>query len=445
MPPISRSRLALRLALGFSLLALVAGAAPALAQDAAAPDSSSNGALRVFLDCDRRTCDFDFIRQEISFINWVRDRQDAQVHLLATRQSTGGGTEIQLQFIGLEQFLDQDQVLLFTSSNTDTDDERRRGFARIVRLGLGRYIAQTSMAQYADVAVNTPRDDNGDSVVGATPANDPWNFWVFSLGVEGSSRGEDRFSSQSIEGSLRASRTTELWKLRFDSEIEYEDRDFEFDDGSTFKDVSRSFDAGGQVIKTLGANWGAGVGASVRQSTFFNLSPSYRAAGALEYNIYPYSMSSQRQLTFTYFLGANRFHYVEETLFEKTEETLVDHGLIVSLDLERPWGSANVNVEASQYLQYPGDYNLQIDGSLEYRLMRGLNLDLSGSIESIQSQRYLPLDGASDEEVLLERRALQTDFRFRASIGISYTFGSIYNNVVNSRLTGRRRGFHRIF
>ena len=32
-------------------------------------------ALRVFLDCNR--CDRDYLRREITFVNWVRDRRDA--------------------------------------------------------------------------------------------------------------------------------------------------------------------------------------------------------------------------------------------------------------------------------------------------------------------------------------------------------------------------------
>jgi len=424
------------------LLLLVPGLAFAQQEPAAA--DTTDGTLRVFLDCDRG-CDFDFIRQEIDFINWVRDRQDSQIHLLVTRQGTGGGIEFQLQFIGRDEFAEQDQILLFASSSTDTDDERRRGFARIVRLGLARYIAQTPLAAYADIVVNTPRDQEGAPVIAATPASDPWNFWVFSIGAEGSARGEDRFSGQSVETDIRASRTTEDWKFRFDSELEYSERNFEFDDGSHFKDISRSFNGGAQAIKTLGEHWGAGAGISGRQSTFFNLSPSYRAAGALEYNIYPYSASSQRQLTFTYFLGANQFNYQEETIFELTEETLADQGFIVALDLERPWGSASIDLEARHFLKYPSDYNLTLNANLEYRILRGLSVDLRGGIESIRSQRYLPIGGATDEEVLLERRALETDFRFRVSFGIRYTFGSIFNNVVNARLSGDRRGFHKIF
>ena len=57
--------------------------------------------LRVFLDC--HVCDFDFMRTEINFVDYVRDRQDAQVHILVTNQPTGGGgTEYTLHFVATE-------------------------------------------------------------------------------------------------------------------------------------------------------------------------------------------------------------------------------------------------------------------------------------------------------------------------------------------------------
>ena len=46
--------------------------------------------LLVFMDCQAPRCDFDHFRREIEWVNWVRDRQDAEVHVLVTSQRTGG-------------------------------------------------------------------------------------------------------------------------------------------------------------------------------------------------------------------------------------------------------------------------------------------------------------------------------------------------------------------
>ena len=45
----------------------------------------------------------------------------------------------------------------------------------------------------------------------------------------------------------------------------------------------------------------------------------------------------------------------------------------------------------------------------------------------------------------LERQALATDSRHSFSFGFNYTFGSIFNNVVNPRFTGSRNDFSRFF
>jgi hypothetical protein len=74
-----------------------------------------------------------------------------------------------------------------------------------------------------------------------------------------------------------------------------------------------------------------------------------------------------------------------------------------------------------------------LGGRLNIRLVRGLEFNINGGVERIKDQIYLARGGASDEEVLLRRRDLGTDWRYRLGLSLSYTFGSIYNNVVNPR------------
>ena len=67
------------------------------------PSQPASEKLRVFLDCDE--CDDDYVRREIEFIDYVRDRKEADVHILVTTQDTaGGGEEWVFKFIGLGRF-----------------------------------------------------------------------------------------------------------------------------------------------------------------------------------------------------------------------------------------------------------------------------------------------------------------------------------------------------
>ncbi|MBI5325982.1 MAG: hypothetical protein HZB41_12040, partial [Ignavibacteriae bacterium] len=56
-----------------------------------------------------------------------------------------------------------------------------------------------------------------------------------------------------------------------------------------------------------------------------------------------------------------------------------------------------------------------------------------GGFSMIHDQLYLPKEGATLEEILLRRKALETTYSYFVSFGLSYTFGSVYSNVVNPR------------
>src|SRR5512136_1933366 len=109
------------------VLTLLFAARPLPAQQGqAAADELKKTALKVFLDCD--SCDTEYIKTEITFVNYVRDRLEAQVHILITTQQTGGGgREYTLSFIGQNDCRDLNDVEKYFTSKTDTDDEVRKG------------------------------------------------------------------------------------------------------------------------------------------------------------------------------------------------------------------------------------------------------------------------------------------------------------------------------
>src|SRR5207253_9907245 len=122
-----------------ALLACLVVAKPAFSQ---VPATAPATTLSVFLDCGFR-CDEDFIRTEINFVNWVRDRAVADVHVLVTTQTTGGGgTEFTLAFLGLQRYTGVGDTLTFSAPATATADETRRGVTRVIKTGLVPFIAR---------------------------------------------------------------------------------------------------------------------------------------------------------------------------------------------------------------------------------------------------------------------------------------------------------------
>jgi hypothetical protein len=388
----------------------------------------------VFLDCDR--CDFNYIRTEVTFIDYVRERQNADVHVLVTTQDTGGGgSQWTLKYIGLGSRQGQDETLVYNSPQTATSDEIRSGFVEIFKLGLVRYVATLPVADRLRVTYKTT-----PGATGLKPAPDPWNFWVYRIGLSGDMNGEEQTSGRSIRGSLSASRTTDAWRVSFSGNARYSDSTFllEDEDGGreTFLSVSRNMDLSGIVVKSLTEHWSLGTVGSVNSQTFKNYVVNTRIGGGLEYDYFPYSESTRRMLTFQYTLGHDYAKYREITIFDKTEEQLLDHRAEVGLSLRQPWGSANADFNFRQYLTQPSKYSLGVEGFSNFRLFKGFSVNFYGEYSRTRDQIYLPRGIASTEDILLRQRQLLTGYQYFFNFGVSYSFGSIFNNIVNPRFGG---------
>ena len=407
------------------VVCLILTPALAAAQDPRAVDRT--GALRVFLDCN--SCDENYLRTEITFINYVRDRADADVHVLVTTQGTGGGgIEYTIKFIGLGRFAGADQSLTYVSVQTNTDDERRAGFAAQFRLGLVRYAAETPLASRLKVTFDAPK-----AKAAAEPQNDPWNFWVFRVGASGNLEGQESGNENQVRGSLSANRTTEAWKFNFAADGEYGQEEFVLDEGEIFTSISRNIEVNALVAKSLGQHWSAGIVGALESSLFSNYDLRTRLGGGLEYDIFPYSESTRRILTVLYTLGVEHADYHEVTIYDKTSENLLDHRLETTLQLRQPWGSSSASFELAHYLSQPDKYRLTAFGNLEVRLFKGFSVEIFGEASRRRDQLSLRRGDASNEEILVRQRELATGYQYDFGFGISYSFGSIFNNVVNPR------------
>lgn len=427
----------LRFAL-FALLACVPGISiPALARAQATPERP-----RVFLDCQDTAqlyCDFDFFRTEITWVDYVRDRADADVHVLVTTQTTGsGGNEFTIALIGQRALARLADTLRSTSKPSATRDEVRRGLERTIALGLVRYVASSGVADRLRITYTAPdAKAEGASAAG----RDRWNNWVFRTSLNLNVDGEKTYTSSRYYGTFSANRTTEAWKINLSLNEQYNESRFEVSDTRTITNVSRDYGVNGLVVKSLTAHWSTGVQGSAERSTFLNQRYAIRVAPALEYNVFPYAESTRRQFTLRYGPGVNAFRYDQETIFDKRSETRFDQTLTASLDLKQPWGSISSSLEGASYLHDFSKRRLVFFNSFQVRLFKGLSINSFGSVSLLHDQLYLPRTGVTEEEVLLRRRQLETSYRYFAGFGLSYTFGSIFNNVVNPRFGGSSGGF----
>lgn len=414
------------------LLTLLTGSAlitVAHAQDPLPPASTSR--IRIFVDCPQTRCDLDYFRREIAFVDYVRDRNDAQVHVLVTEQATGGGgNAYTASFIGLGRFAGRVDTLRFFAPNASTEDEVRFGLARTFKLGLLRFVAGTPEADRITISYEAPSGD----AAGRTPLTaDPWDFWVFEVDGETYISGESSYRNVDLGGGVSARRTTDALKLGFALDGNYERSSFDLDSVTTVTSTQESYGASAFAVKSLGPHWGARASLAANRSSHDNRKLGLRAGAGIEYDVFPYTESARRLLTVRYEIGANHFAYDEVTIFSVTKETVLDHELEIALDAIQPWGETGIGLRGRQYLDDLGKTSLRLFGDVEVRVVRGLSLELDGSISRIRDQRYLPAGGLTPEEILLRQRSVATDYRYDLSLGFSYSFGSIYNNVVNRR------------
>ena len=422
-------------------LALVLLASASLTASAQQPPAGGGRVpdrLRVFVDCQAPYCDFDFIRTEITSVDYVRDRRDSHLHVLITAENTGGGGwEFTLAFMGQGALAGQDQTLRYVSRGGDTEDEIRTGLMRFVQIGLVRYLAATPVASRLRVTIADP--DTAAAAAPPDPASDPWNLWSFRVSASGRLNGEQASSGSGGSSSLSASRVTEMWKINVNGYGSYSQSSFDVpnDDGTshTIRSYSSSYEGVALFVRSLGGNWASGIEMSVRGSTRENQRLTARIAPAIEANFFPYGESTRRKMIARYTVGATRYGYRDTTIYFRMDEVLLNHSLLLGYSATQPWGSVNFSVNASQALRDSDIYRLTGGGFGEFRLFRGFNLTVNGNYGRINDQIYLPKRGATVEDVLLQRRQLATSYEYWGSVGLSYRFGSIFQNVVNPRFS----------
>ena len=411
---------------GAALLILAAVGWAAVPPSAAGQDAGAvAGRLAIFLDCG--PCDETFIRQEMTYVDYVRDREAAHVHVLVTTEDTGSGGEVfTMDLIGQGPFEGIDFEAEYTADASETEDEERRGFLQRLQVALAPYLMRSTVAERMSLLV-----EEGDGVE-AQPTDDPWKGWTIELYGDGWGDFESSQYSLNARYGVFVDRVTDAWKIRFRPYFNYTFDRFEQDEETITSESRRDgFDT--FVIKSIDEHWSVGIFGDLFSSTFDNVKIRYRTRPGVEYSVFPYAEATRRQLTFSYLVGGSRVAYNDTTIFGEISEMLPEHALQTRYEVTQTWGEIDLGIEASQYLHDATKYSVEFGGEVEIRLTRGLSIDVGGDIELIHDQLYLAKGDASLEEVLLRRRQLATNFEMNFSVGFSYRFGSVYNNVVNTR------------
>ena len=382
---------------------------------------------KLFIKCDR--CDDTYIRKEINYVDHVRDQALANIQLFIYRnRNANNGNRYTLDFIGNEFFSDKNISLQVDTNPKMTRDEIRSSLKNKIELGLVYYLIETDISNKIRITYDSAiLSDEIES------SSDKWNNWVFQSAGDANFENETSRKKSNINLQFDADKVTDKIKLQFDLDFERSNDRYENDDNIfTSRRNRKSFSM--KSVWSLNEKWSAGFSGGASSDTYQNIDFRYHILPAIEYSFFPYNEFVRREMVINYRIGYGYRNYIEKTIYDKLKEDVYVHFIGFETRFRQPWGEINTNLSGKSFLQDPEKYSLRFDSWFSIRVFEGLSVRLGGELELIRDQLSLPMRNVSIEDLLLQQKEIATDFFTEFRIGLSYTFGSAYNNYLNSRL-----------
>ncbi len=385
-------------------------------------------ALNVYIDCE--FCDQGYFKETFTIVNYVRDRKVSDVHIIITEMETGsGGSEYMLQFIGLKRFQSLTDTVFFNLQPDYTEEEERSGLLKHIQLGLVPFVLKTPFANKLELTINS-ETDNIEEI-------DPWNNWVFEIEGSGFADSDKNYKNFRLSSEISIRKITEDIKFESNFYSSYRENKYrEYEDDSLVSSTNiyrRDNYFSNLFTKSIGEHWGIGGYLNLSNSTYRNFDFQASLRPAVEYNVFKYSSASSKQLRFIYSAGYEYSDYSYSTIYDKMYDRLFFQSLNIMFKYIVPWGSCESTVYGSNYLHDFSLFNIGIYVGTDIRIFKGLSANLVGGFEMPRNQIALRKGEITTEDVLTRKHEMETDYSFWFHFGISYTFGSIYNNVVNPR------------
>jgi hypothetical protein len=390
-------------------------------------DTTKNNLPNLYLSCDY--CDFDYIRQNITFVNYVRQRQEADIHIIIGTQETGsGGTKYIIRFYGHHQFDKQNDTLSFSLPPGTSDDNERKAIVKTMKIGLFHYLTETPLFNNLNLEFDTPEEKSKEN----KDTKDPWNHWVFRLGMFSWLNGQLTYKTTYLNAHISANRITEKWKYEFRLSNNYNESHYYYM-SKDITSLTRSYNYSQTIVKSIGKHFASGLIVEGSSSTYENYNLDISAGPGIEYNVFPYEEANEHQFRMRYTILVEYADYSDTTIFDKKQEILFKNQFGMGFAINQQWGSIGSYVWGSAFWHDFSENSIGNYTHLSLNLFKGFQLTLEGSVRFVHNQRNLVKAEASMQDVLLRNREMPTEFSYNLNIGFNYTFGSLYNNIVNIR------------
>lgn len=386
-----------------------------------------NNYLRVYLD--GATESENYIKVKLWYIDYVRDPKQSQVHIIINSQPTAsGGLQYSVRFLGHEKFENKNDTLQYIAKVENSNRENRDELTNVITMGLMPYLASNGQQKYMAF-------DYTDKTKLVEQSVDKYKNWVYTATANTFLSGDKVSEVLSADGSFSAARITDKWKTRLTAGMSYGSNNYETTTYNfTGKTVIKNLK--GLIVKSLNDHWSLGLEPTFYASTYSNVKSQFAIAPGIEYDVFPYSQSVNDLFTFKYRLQPLYNSYIDKTVFDKTKEFLFNQIVDVTYTHIAPWGNISSTLTGSDYLNHTKAYRLDLVNQVNFRVAKGLFFNVTGNASLINNQLSLSSQSLTPEQIILKQRETLTNFSYSMQVGIRYTFGSIFNNIVNPRYEG---------
>lgn len=389
---------------------------------------NTNEELKIYLDCN--VCDNTYIKQNLGNVQFVRDQGQGDVHLFFLTQNNGsGGRLYDIDFIGKNTLEAINYKVSFSTDTNMTRDDVRKRILEYIKLGLVRFWIEKGTLDGVSVTAPTPEVEEDSN---KTEVKDPWNYWVFRVGANGWFNGQETNSNSNLNFNVSARRVTEKNKFSFRIGFNENKNTFTYD-GDDITSINSGKYININDVLSINDHWSYGFFGNLGTSTFANYDFYWAVKPAIEYNFFKYNESAKKQIILSYRNGVRYNDYRERSVYLKDSEYLWEHSILLGGSVRQEWGNINGEVSFDQFLHDTTLNALNFNLRTDIRLFKGFNFNVGGGYSITNNQINLAAGDVSLEELLLQQQQLESGYNYWFNVGVSYSFGSIYNTIVNPR------------
>ena len=378
--------------------------------------------IKAYIDC---RCDENYLKQQTSFLEYVRDQDLADIEIFVRDVwNPSGSRAFEIKIDGNNEYKELSSTTLAIGFANDTSSTLREKLLNKLKLALVPFLDK------ADYSLKLDIDSNFDKSI---IDDEKWKNWVFELSGSYNSDREESRKTNRYDIEFEIDKLTPDWRIGIELERSESNRRY-YSDDNVYTSNRKTTRIRGRVVRSISDHFSTGVFFGASQNTYENLDFSSYLSPAIEYSYFPYEDVLSKEITLAYRVGFGKRNYIEKTIYGFEKQNLTSQTLSMNIRFRQKWGNISTSINATQYLNDGSKKRFSFRSDLDFRIFEGLALRLSGNINLIREQYNLAAGSTSIEELLLQQRQIATDYETRFSIGLSYTFGSIYNSIINTRL-----------